>query len=171
MPPPVLFSSLQPTAQHFRRVGQFFLSSLLGILFSCQLREMFLSTCGFPPQFYNIHLDLRQPVATMYSQDYDLLLRPGSTLQQQPMESIPAADSSRAYTIIFNLDEQKCIVGRMKKTRLISDSTTKTLTQHHVQLLNTTFANKKKCLDCFKDKTKISLEKQAQDQCCASGDA
>jgi hypothetical protein len=84
------------------------------------------------------------------------------TLQQQPVTSTPAADSSRAFTIIFNSDEQKCILGRMRNMRLISDSTTKELSQHHVQLLNTTFANKKKRLDhdCFNEKPKKSLEKQ-----------
>ncbi len=44
--------------------------------------------------------------------------------------------------------------------RLISDSSIKELTQQHVQLLNTTFANKKQRLDCFNEKTKNSLEKQ-----------
>jgi hypothetical protein len=34
------------------------------------------------------------------------------------------------------------------------------LSQHHVQLLDTTFANKKQRLDCFNGKTKNSLEKQ-----------
>jgi hypothetical protein len=82
------------------------------------------------------------------------------TFQQQPVTSIPAADSSRAFTIIFNSDEKKCILGRMRNMRLISDSTTKELSQHHVQLLNTTFANKKKRLDCFNEKPKKTLEKQ-----------
>ncbi len=40
--------------------------------------------------------------------------------------------------------------------RLITDSTTKELSQHHVQLLNTMFASKKKGLDCFNK----NLEKQ-----------
>ena len=136
------------------------------------------STCGFPPQFYNSHPALRQPIATLHSQrqpghlfstsgygfddqqSYDALYRPGLTLQQQPVTSIPAADSSRSFTIIFNSDEQKCILGRMRNMHLISDSTTKELSQHHVQLLNTTFANKKKRLDCFNEKPKNSLEKQ-----------
>ena len=48
----------------------------------------------------------------------------------------------------------------MRNMHLISDSTTKELSQHHVQLLNTTFANKKKRLDCFNEKPKNSLEKQ-----------
>jgi len=48
----------------------------------------------------------------------------------------------------------------MRNMRLISDSTTKELSQHHVQLLNTTFANKKKRLDCFNEKPKKTLEKQ-----------
>jgi hypothetical protein len=43
---------------------------------------------------------------------------------------------------------------------LISDSKAKELSQHHVQFLNTTFANKKKRLDCFDEKPKNSLEKQ-----------
>jgi hypothetical protein len=73
-------------------------------------------------------------------QSYDALYHPGLTLQQQPVTSIPAADSSRAFTIIFNSDEEKCILGRMRNMRLISDSTTKELSQHHVQLLDTTFA-------------------------------
>jgi hypothetical protein len=43
---------------------------------------------------------------------------------------------------------------------LISDSTIQELGQHHVQLLNTTFANKKKRLDCFDEKPQKNLEKQ-----------
>ncbi len=81
---------------------------------------------------------------------------PSLFLQQQPMTSIPPSDSNRAFTIIFNSDEQNCILGRMRKMRLITDSTTKELSQHHVQLLNTMFASKEKGLDCFNK----NLEKQ-----------
>ncbi len=115
------------------------------------IREMFPSTCRFPMQFYNSHPNVRQTIATLHSQhqpghlfstsgygfdgqrSYDALYRPGLSLQQQQMTSIPAADSSRAFTIIFNSDEQECILGRMRKMLLISDSTTKELGQHHVQ--------------------------------------
>ncbi len=50
----------------------------------------------------------------------------------------------------------------MRNMCLISDSTTKELSQHHVQLLNTTFTNKKKRLDssCFNEPPPKSLEKQ-----------
>jgi hypothetical protein len=131
---------------------------------------MFPSTCGFSPQLYNSSPALRHPIASLHSQhqpshlfstsgygfngqqSYDALHRLGLTLQPQPMTSIPAADSSRAFSIILNSDEQKCILGIMMNMRLISDSTTKELSPHHVQLLNTTFANKKKRLDCFNDK-------------------
>ena len=47
--------------------------------------------------------------------------------------------------------------------RLISDRTTKELSQHHVQLLNTTFANIKQRLDCFNENTQKSLEKHWKD--------
>ena len=47
----------------------------------------------------------------------------------------------------------------MRNMRLISDSTTKELSQHHLQLLNTTFANKKKRLDCFNENPQKTLEK------------
>jgi hypothetical protein len=40
-------------------------------------------------------------------------------MQQQPVTSIPAADSSGAFTIIINSDEQKCILGRMRNMHLI----------------------------------------------------
>ncbi len=87
----------------------------------------------FPaPVDFHSNSDLRQPIASQYSQDkpsylcnnpgygfdgqrsYDLLYRPGLTWQQQPTTSIPAADSSRAFTMTFNFDEQKLILGRMK---------------------------------------------------------
>ncbi len=151
---------------------------------------MFPSTCGFLPQFYNSHPDFRHPIASLHSehqpghlfgtsgyhdgfngqQSYDALYRQ----QPQPMTSIPAADSSRRFTIILTSDEQKCILRRMRKMRLISDRTTKELSQHSVQLLNTTFENKKQRLDCFNENTKKKFRKAlARLKICvaASGDA
>jgi hypothetical protein len=134
---------------------------------------MFPSTCGFLPQFYHSHPDLRHPTASLHSQhqpghlfcnsgygfigqqSYDALYRQ----QPQPMTSIPAADSSRPFTISLTSDEQKCILRRMRKMRLISDRTTKELSQHHVQLLNTAFANIKQRLDCFNENTPKKFRK------------
>jgi hypothetical protein len=57
-------------------------------------------------------------------QSYDALHLPGLTFQPQPMTSIPAAVSSKPFTIILNSDEQIVFLRRMRKMRLISDSST-----------------------------------------------
>ncbi len=83
---------------------------------------------------------------------------PSFNVQRKPMASIAAADSSRSFTIDFTHDKQQSVIKRMINMNLISDSKTKVLSPHHVQLLNTMFANKKKRLECF-DQTKKKQEK------------
>ncbi len=132
MPPAILFSSFIINSTKFSPGGPIFSFFCVGkfvCLVFCQLREMFPSTCGFPMQFYNSHPNVRQPIASLHCQrqpghlistsgygfdgqrSYDALYLPGLSLQQQPMTSIPAADSSRAFTFVFSSDEQECILG------------------------------------------------------------
>ncbi len=87
-------------------------------------------------------------------QSLDALYGPSFNLQRKPMAPITAADSSRSFTIDFTHDEQQSVIKRMINMNLISDSKTKELSPHHVQLLNTMFANKKKRLECFNEKKK-----------------
>jgi hypothetical protein len=84
----------------------------------------------------------------------DALYGPSFNLQRKPMAPIAAADSSRSFTIEFTHDEQQSVIKKMINMNLISDSETKELSPHHVQLLYTMFANKKKCLECFHETNK-----------------
>ncbi len=50
---------------------------------------------------------------------------------------------------MFTNKEKKLVLKRMIKMQMISDYQTNELSQSHVQILNTMFANRKKRLDCF----------------------